>query len=170
MLSPEYLGDLLSSPVCNCGSDCSCFWNMSGTEVPALSFSLIQNSKTKYKTNKHVIQLKLQLLSLLSFSVHPISLSPKARPGSGSSVPMLPSTHLQCLTWDSLDKTRENTTRPFPRALIQNYAFWPYVFLDVHEFSLPYIASPHYSHTFDLDYFVKQFPFRNFAPEDNLSP
>jgi hypothetical protein len=26
MLSPEYLGDL-SSPVCNCGSDCSCFWN-----------------------------------------------------------------------------------------------------------------------------------------------
>jgi hypothetical protein len=33
---------------------------MSGTEVPALSFSLIQNSKTKYKINKHFIQLKLQ--------------------------------------------------------------------------------------------------------------
>jgi hypothetical protein len=33
---------------------------VSGTEVPALSFSLIQNSKTKYKINKHFIQLKLQ--------------------------------------------------------------------------------------------------------------
>jgi hypothetical protein len=33
---------------------------LSGTEVPALSFSLIQNSKTKYKINKHFIQLKLQ--------------------------------------------------------------------------------------------------------------
>jgi hypothetical protein len=28
---------------------------MSGTEVPALSFSLIQNSKTKYKINKRFI-------------------------------------------------------------------------------------------------------------------
>jgi hypothetical protein len=42
----------------NCFVECLC---ISGTEVPTLSFSLIQNSKTKYKINKHSIQLKLQI-------------------------------------------------------------------------------------------------------------
>jgi hypothetical protein len=70
---------------------------MSGTEVPTLSFSLIQNSKTKYKINKHFIQLKLQnSLVTLNF-VRPISLSPNARPSSGSSVPLLPSTRFSHL-------------------------------------------------------------------------
>jgi hypothetical protein len=35
--------------------------SVSETKVPTLSFSLIQNSKTKYKINKHFIQLKLQI-------------------------------------------------------------------------------------------------------------
>jgi hypothetical protein len=58
---------------------------LSGTEAPALPIPLIQNSKTKYKINKHFIQLKLQftLISVLS-----ISLSPKPKPTSGCSVPI----------------------------------------------------------------------------------
>jgi hypothetical protein len=65
----------------------------------------IQNQQTLYSTQI------TNFLITLNF-VRPISLSPNARPSSGSSVPLLPSTCFLHLAWDSLGKTWENVTGP----------------------------------------------------------
>jgi hypothetical protein len=65
----------------------------------------IQNQQTLYST-----QITNSLVTL-NF-IRPISLSPNARPSSGSSVPLLPSTRFSRLAWDSLGKTWENVTGP----------------------------------------------------------
>ena len=50
MLDPEYLQDILSSPVCSCGSDCSAFWSRElwiNLHEPVLDFA--QNHRTFLK-------------------------------------------------------------------------------------------------------------------------
>jgi hypothetical protein len=81
---------------------------------------------------------------------------------------------------------------PFPRALTQNYAegtpnsiYLPIPFLSITTINIPHplisnlklagYLNPSEAqlvilYTFNPDYFVKLFPFRNFAPYHNLSP